>query len=28
VMAEEYSAAYDSAPAQDNMLLTLTAYER
>jgi anti-sigma factor RsiW len=28
VMAEEYSAAYDSAPAQDNMLVTLTAYER
>jgi anti-sigma factor RsiW len=28
VMAEEYSAAFDSAPAQDNMLLTLTAYER
>ena len=28
VMAEEYSPAYDSAPAQDNMLLTLTAYER
>jgi len=27
-MAEEYSAAFDSAPAQDNMLLTLTAYER
>jgi len=28
VMAEQYSAAFDSAPAQDNMLLTLTAYER
>jgi anti-sigma factor RsiW len=28
VMAEEYSAAFDSGPAQDNMLFTLTAYER
>jgi anti-sigma factor RsiW len=28
VMAEEYAPAFDSAPAQDNMLLTLTAYER
>ena len=28
VMAEEYSPAFDSAPAQDNMLITLTAYER
>jgi anti-sigma factor RsiW len=27
VMAQEYSPAFDSAPAQDNMLLTLTAYE-
>jgi predicted anti-sigma-YlaC factor YlaD len=28
VMAQEYSAAFDSAPAQDRMLVTLTAYER
>jgi hypothetical protein len=28
VMAQEYSPAFDSAPAQDQMLVTLTAYER
>jgi anti-sigma factor RsiW len=28
VMAEQNSPAFDSAPAQDNMLVTLTAYER
>jgi hypothetical protein len=27
VMAQEGSPAFDSAPAQDNMLVTLTAYE-
>jgi anti-sigma factor RsiW len=27
VMAQENSAAFDSAPAEDNMLVTLTAYE-
>jgi hypothetical protein len=27
VMAQEDSPAFDSAPAQDNMLVTLTAYE-
>jgi anti-sigma factor RsiW len=27
VMAQESSAAFESAPAQDNMLVTLTAYE-
>ncbi len=27
VMAQEESPAFDSAPAQDNMLVTLTAYE-
>jgi anti-sigma factor RsiW len=28
VMAEQNSPAFDSVPAQDNMLVTLTAYER
>jgi anti-sigma factor RsiW len=28
VMAEQNSPAFDSVPAQDNMLITLTAYER
>ena len=28
VMAEENSPAFDSAPARDNMLVTLTAYEQ
>jgi anti-sigma factor RsiW len=28
VMAQEYSPAFDSAPAPDQMLVTLTAYER
>jgi anti-sigma factor RsiW len=28
VMAQEYSPMFDSAPAQDQMLVTLTAYER
>lgn len=28
VMAEQNSPSFDSAPAQDNMLVTLTAYER
>jgi len=26
-MAQEESPAFDSAPAQENMLVTLTAYE-
>jgi anti-sigma factor RsiW len=28
IMAEQNSPAFDSAPAQENMLVTLTAYER
>ena len=28
VMAQQNSPAFDEAPAQDNMLITLTAYER